>query len=76
MCLAVPALLVECEDEEAIADLHGNRVPVSTALVPDAIRGDWVLIHAGFAIQKLTEADARQTWNVLQDLQRNEEMPQ
>jgi hydrogenase expression/formation protein HypC len=70
MCLAVPALLVECEGEEAVADLHGNRVPVNTALVPEASQGDWVLIHAGFAIQKLTAADAQETWDVLKDLKR------
>jgi hydrogenase expression/formation protein HypC len=68
MCLAVPALLVECNGEDAVADLHGNRVPVNTALVPDAAKGDWVLIHAGFAIQKLTQAAAEATWAVLKDL--------
>jgi len=73
MCLAVPALLVECDGEEAVADLHGNRVPISTALVPDASKGDWVLVHAGFAIQKLTENDAREAWDILKDLQRRSE---
>ena len=73
MCLAVPALLVECKGEEATADLHGNRVQVSTALVPEATLGDWVLVHAGFAIQKLSEEEARQTWDVLKDIRRQDE---
>lgn len=68
MCLAVPALLVECDEEQATADLHGNRVPVCTTLVPEARAGDWVLIHAGFAIQRLAPEDARRTWAVLNDL--------
>ena len=69
MCLAVPAKLVECESAaRAVADLHGNRVEVSTSLVPDARPGDWVLIHAGFAIQKLDGDDVRETWAVLEDL--------
>lgn len=70
MCLAVPAKLVECEPTHgsAVADLHGNRVEVSTALVPDAGPGDWVLVHAGFAIQKLDGDDVRETWAVLEDL--------
>lgn len=68
MCLAVPAQLSECRGEQAIADLHGNRVRVSTVLVPDVADGDWVLMHAGFAIQRLDEQDARRTWAVLEDL--------
>lgn len=69
MCLAVPARLEEClEDQNAIADLHGNRVEISTALVPDAVVGDWVLIHAGFAIQKLTQQETEEIWSVLEEL--------
>ena len=45
MCLAVPARLVERDERlgRAIADLHGTRVPISTALVPEAQIGDWVI---------------------------------
>jgi hydrogenase expression/formation protein HypC len=69
MCLAVPAKLTDCNGTEAVADLHGNRVKVNTMLVPEVTDGDWVLIHAGFAIQKLDEADAQRTWAVLEDLE-------
>ena len=65
MCLAVPAHLVECDGSTAVADLHGNRIRISIALVPDARVGDWVLLHAGFAIEKLNVDEARQTWAVL-----------
>ena len=71
MCLAVPAKLKEkLDDDKAVADLHGNEVEVSTLLVPDANVGDWILIHAGFAIQQLNEEEAAATWSVLEDLQR------
>jgi hydrogenase expression/formation protein HypC len=70
MCLAVPALILQCEGDDAVADLHGNRVPVCTTLVPDAGAGDWVLVHAGFAIRRLDPDAARQTWAVLEDLDR------
>lgn len=73
MCLAVPAQLVKRDEGTAIADLHGNRVEVSTALVPDAKVGDWVLVHAGFAIQKLDGDDVKETWAVLADLRAAEE---
>ena len=69
MCLAVPALLVELNGEEGVADLHGNRLPVNLQLVPDARPGDWLLIHAGFAIGRLDEDEARETFAVLAELQ-------
>ncbi len=69
MCLAVPAQLTACTaSQTATADLHGNRVEVSTMLVPEAVPGDWVLIHAGFAIQRLDRDEARETWSILRDL--------
>jgi hydrogenase expression/formation protein HypC len=68
MCLAVPAKLVSRSGSNAVADLHGNRVEVSTLLLPDAIPGDWVLVHAGFAIQRLSPDEVRITWDVLKDL--------
>jgi hydrogenase expression/formation protein HypC len=70
MCLAVPAKLVSCTGETGLADLHGNRVEISTMLVPDAIPGDWVLLHAGFAIQRVGAQDVKQSWEVLSDLER------
>jgi len=68
MCLAVPARLVECRDDSAVADLHGNRVNISTMLLPTAKIGDWVLLHAGFAIQLISEQEAQETFGVISDL--------
>jgi hydrogenase expression/formation protein HypC len=68
MCLAIPARLVACDGDSATADLHGNRVEISTLLVPHCREGDWVLLHAGFAIQKLNEEEAKETWAVVNDL--------
>ena len=71
MCLAVPAKIVEMEsNKKAIADLHGNRVAISTIMIPDATLGDWVLVHAGFAIQKLDAEAARETFAMLADLEK------
>jgi hydrogenase expression/formation protein HypC len=69
MCLAVPARIVEQDGSEATVDLHGNRLTVSTVLVPEAKRGDWVLLHAGFAIQLVSDEAARKTWSILEDMQ-------
>jgi len=70
MCLAVPAQVVETEGDEAVVDLHGNRVRVCTVLAPEAGLGDWVLVHAGFAIQRLDPEAAEATWAILDDLER------
>jgi hydrogenase expression/formation protein HypC len=69
MCLAVPAKIVECDGEEAVADLHGSRIRVACMLVPDAAVGDWVLIHAGFAIARLEPKEAEETFAVLRQIE-------
>lgn len=66
MCLAVPGQIIECKDADALVDLQGNRLRVCTTLTPDVAPGDWVLIHAGFAITTLAESDALETWDYLQ----------
>lgn len=65
MCLAVPGKIIECEGDRATADLQGNRLKISRVLTPDAGAGDWVLIHAGFAIATIEEKDALETWGYL-----------
>jgi hydrogenase nickel insertion protein HypA len=54
MCLAIPSLIVSIDDLIATIDVYGARRQVSLMLLPDAPRiGDYVLVHAGFAIQKI-----------------------
>lgn len=66
MCLAVPGKVLESKGELAQVDFQGNQLEISLALTPDAKPGDWVLVHAGFAISTLDEADALETWDYLQ----------
>ena len=73
MCLAVPGKIVELEEDRATVDLHGNRIGISTVLTPGAVVGDWVLVHAGFAIQKLDGDDVKETWAVLEDMKAADE---
>lgn len=65
MCLAVPAKVITAEGEEALVEFGGNRLKVSTVLTPGAAAGEWVLVHAGFAIATLDEAEALKTWDYL-----------
>ena len=50
-----------------VIDLQGSRIEASLAMVPDAGAGDWVLIHAGFALTVLDEDEARATWDSLRE---------
>jgi len=68
MCLAVPARVLEIHEEEALVDLQGNRLRISTALTPEVRTGDWVLVHAGFSITRLEEAEALETWDYLRQV--------
>ena len=68
MCLAVPGKIIECAGDEAVIDLQGNRLRISTVLTPEATVGDWVLAHAGFAISLIGEAEALETWEWLRTM--------
>ena len=61
MCLAVPGQIISKEDAVGVVDIRGNRLRAGLALVPEAQIGDWVLVHAGFAIALLTPQDAAET---------------
>ncbi|MGB9876885.1 MAG: HypC/HybG/HupF family hydrogenase formation chaperone [bacterium] len=58
MCLGVPAKIVRVEGKDAIAEVGGIRREVSIELLNDVKEGDYVIIHAGFAISKLDEEEA------------------
>lgn len=62
MCLAVPMLLTELRDDaQGVAELDGARFDVDVSLLEAPVVGDYVIVHAGFAIEKLDrdEADVR-----------------
>jgi hydrogenase expression/formation protein HypC len=74
MCLAVPAKILSIDGASAVIDLAGTQREASLALLEDAAVGDWVIIHAGFAIEKLTEEDAQQTFELLRDIMGSDEI--
>jgi len=61
MCLAIPGQIVSKEAGMGLIDIRGNRMRAGLLLVPEADVGDWVLVHAGFAITQLTPEDAAET---------------
>ena len=76
MCLGIPGQILEINDPaqlRAKVDVDGVRREVSIALIgldgPDGARvGDWVLVHVGFAMAKIDEAEARETLDQLKAL--------
>jgi hydrogenase expression/formation protein HypC len=64
MCLALPARILERAGDDAWVRLGEARMRTNLILTPEAGVGDWVLVHAGFAIQQLSEEDARETFRV------------
>lgn len=62
MCLALPARVVEViSPEKARVALSGIRREISLALVDDVLPGDYVIVHAGYALSKLDPAEAEKT---------------
>ena len=62
MCLAVPAQVIELRAAgSALVDLGGVRKEISLALVDEVAAGDYVIVHVGFALQKLDREEAAQT---------------
>jgi hydrogenase expression/formation protein HypC len=62
MCLAIPACIEQLTTPgNAIVNLGGVRKEISLALVEDAAVGDYVIVHVGYALQKLDEAEALRT---------------
>ena len=69
MCLAVPLKLVEINGKDAIGEALGMRRAVRVDFIPDPKPGDYVMVHAGFAIERLPEEKAMddlETWEELQ----------
>ena len=70
MCLAIPALVIErLQADEAVIDAGGVEKRVSLALVPEAAVGDYVILHAGYAISRLDPEEASRTLALFGQLQ-------
>lgn len=68
MCLAVPMQVVKRLDDLAVVELGGVEREISLMLQPEAREGDYVLVHAGYAIGIVDEAEARETLALLREM--------
>ena len=68
MCLALPARIVEINDSMGTLDMEGTRRDCSLILLEDAKIGDYVMVHAGFAIHKIDEEEAMESLKILRQM--------
>lgn len=61
MCLAIPARIVEIDGDQGVVDMGGVRKEISLALVDGVALGDYVIVHVGYALNKLDPEEAAKT---------------
>ncbi|MCB1793743.1 MAG: HypC/HybG/HupF family hydrogenase formation chaperone [Candidatus Competibacteraceae bacterium] len=78
MCLAIPAQVIELVDiEHAVVDMGGVRKTISTVLVDDLQIGDYVIVHVGYALNRLDPEEAAETLRLIAEFSEvaNHEIP-
>lgn len=68
MCLSVPALVVSINGQMADVSVGGAIFKAGLHMVENVKTGDYILLHAGFAIQKISEEEAIETLNLLNEM--------
>lgn len=68
MCLAVPMKVAEIGDGVAVCEVDGVRREASLMMLEDVAVGDYVLIHAGFAIEKIDPDEAEKTLDIFREV--------
>ena len=72
MCLGVPVRIIQKKGGEGIGEFKGVKRKINLELLDEAEVGDYVILHAGFAIQKLDKKEALETLKLFEELSRNE----
>jgi len=67
MCLGIPGLIVKISGETATVDVAGTKKDASLALMEKAEVGDYVIVHAGFAIEKVDTGRAEETLKLIRE---------
>jgi len=68
MCLSIPSRVISVNGDKAVVSVGGTEYEASLQLVEDIKVDDYVLLHTGFAIQKISEEDALETFKLLREL--------
>jgi len=73
MCLAVPMKVISLQNDTGIAEMSGVKKEISFMMLPEAEIGDYVIVHAGFAIQILNEEEAQKTLELFREMEELED---
>ncbi len=68
MCLGIPSKIISINGDAAVVSVGGTEVEASLQLLNDVKVGDFVLLHTGFAIEKISDAEAKETLEILKKL--------
>jgi len=69
MCLGIPLKIVEINGKEALGELNGVRKKIRVDLIENLKLGDYVMVHAGFALEIMKEEEANDTLKILEEIQ-------
>jgi hydrogenase expression/formation protein HypC len=69
MCLAIPMKLVSIEGNKGVVELSGVKKEIDLNLLDKVKIGDYVIVHAGFAIEKLNEEEAKKTLDIWKEIE-------
>jgi len=69
MCLAIPAKVIQVNGTSALVTIEDVEYQASLLLLPDVNPGDYIMLHAGFAIEKVDAAEAKETLRLLNQLE-------
>ncbi len=68
MCLSIPSKVISINGNKAVVSVGGTEYEASLQLLDDVKINDYVLLHTGFAIQKISEEEAQETLNLIRKL--------
>lgn len=69
MCLSIPAKVESVQDDMAVVSVGGTKYNASLQMLDDVNIGDYILLHTGFAIQKLTPEEAEESLKVFEEFE-------
>lgn len=69
MCLAIPMKIISIDEKIASAIVNNVQYEINITMLPDLVIGDYVIVHAGFAIEKLNQEEALRTLNIWQEIE-------
>lgn len=72
MCLAIPGKIIELSGQEALVDFNGVRRTVNISFIRNVTIGDYVLVHAGFAIRKWTAQDVAEYNAIIEEIRKTD----